>query len=36
MLNSASVQNDTSEGAFLPIQLGLEATILFRWHKAVK
>jgi hypothetical protein len=35
MLDSASVQNDTSEGAFL-IQLGLEAIILFPWQKGIK
>jgi hypothetical protein len=29
MLNSASMQNDSSEGAFLFIQLALEAVILF-------
>jgi hypothetical protein len=36
MLDSASVQNDTSEGAFLFIQLGLEAIILFPWQKGIK
>jgi hypothetical protein len=36
MLNSASMQNDSGEGAFLFIQLGLEAIILFPWHKGIK
>ena len=36
VLNSASMQNDSGEGAFLFIQLGLEAIILFPWHKGIK
>jgi len=36
MLNSVSMQNDSGEGAFLFIQLGLEAIILFPWHKGIK
>jgi hypothetical protein len=35
MLNSASTQNDSCEGAFLFIQLALEAIMLFPWHKGI-
>jgi hypothetical protein len=35
MLNSASMQNDSCEGAFLFIQLALEAIMLFPWHKGI-
>ena len=35
MLNSASIQNDSREGAFLFIQLALEAIILLPWHKGI-
>jgi hypothetical protein len=36
MLNSASMQNEFSEGAFLLIQPGLEAIILFPCHMGIK
>jgi hypothetical protein len=35
MLNTASMQNDSREGAFLFIQLALEAIILFPWDKGI-
>jgi hypothetical protein len=35
MFNRTSVQNDSREGAFLSIQLALEAIILFPRHKGV-
>jgi hypothetical protein len=35
MFNSASMQNDSREGAFLSIQLALEAIILFPRHKGI-
>jgi hypothetical protein len=35
-LNSASMQNDSREGALFFIQLALEANILFPWHRASK
>ena len=35
ILNSASIQNDSREGAFLFIQLALEAIMLFPWHKGI-
>jgi hypothetical protein len=35
ILNSASIQNDSREGAFLFIQLALEAIILLPWHKGI-
>jgi len=35
MLNSASMQSDSREGAFLFIQLAFAAIILFPWHKGI-
>jgi hypothetical protein len=35
MFNSASMQNDSRKGAFLSIQLALEAIILFPRHQGI-
>src|ERR1700704_3717202 len=35
MLNSASMQDDSRQGAFLFIHLALEGIILFTWHKDI-